>query len=154
MAFIHKLTKVTHPSGKVIGRGKGSGKGKNSGRGEAGQKKKAKVRAGFEGGQARLIQRLPFLRGKMFRGTGLVAQIVSLAQIEATFNDGEVVSVITLKKNGLITSARELTKILSGGMITKKVIVADTVKISAKAREKIQSVGGTVKEYSRPNTKH
>src|SRR3990167_480935 len=108
MAFIHQLTKVTHPSGKSIGRGKGSGKGKNSGRGEAGQKKRTKVRAGFEGGQARLIQRLPFLRGKMFRGTGSVAQIVSIAQIQAKFEDGEIISVTTLKKKGLISSAREL----------------------------------------------
>lgn len=44
---------------KRIGRGIGSGKGKTCGRGTKGQKSRAKVAKGFEGGQTPLIKRLP-----------------------------------------------------------------------------------------------
>ncbi|CAM79424.1 50S ribosomal protein L15 [Orientia tsutsugamushi] len=44
---------------KRIGRGIGSGKGKTCGRGAKGQKSRAKVARGFEGGQTPLIKRLP-----------------------------------------------------------------------------------------------
>ncbi|KJV55275.1 ribosomal protein L15 [Orientia chuto str. Dubai] len=44
---------------KRLGRGIGSGKGKTCGRGVKGQKSRAKVAKGFEGGQTPLIKRLP-----------------------------------------------------------------------------------------------
>ena len=62
MTFLNQLSKIIHPTAKRVGRGKGSGKGKNSGRGEAGQRARTRIRVGFEGGQARLMKRLPFLR--------------------------------------------------------------------------------------------
>src|SRR5215510_8481047 len=54
-----------HRERKRIGRGPGSGKGKTGGKGMMGQK----ARSGpgpyrtFEGGQNRLVRRLPYLRG-------------------------------------------------------------------------------------------
>ena len=96
MIFLHQLSKITHPTAKRVGRGKGSGKGKNAGRGEAGQRARTHIRVGFEGGQARLMKRLPFLRGKSFRGTGKSAFAINLYDIEKFYVDGELVSVKTL----------------------------------------------------------
>lgn len=48
---------------KRLGQGLGSGKGKTAGRGHKGQKARGKVAVGFEGGQLKLIKRLPFMRG-------------------------------------------------------------------------------------------
>ncbi|PIZ44408.1 50S ribosomal protein L15 [candidate division WWE3 bacterium CG_4_9_14_3_um_filter_41_6] len=146
MAFIHQLIKINDKAAKRVGRGKGSGKGKGTGRGEAGQKKRTTVRAGFEGGQARLVKRLPFLRGKSFRGTSKVSQIVSIAQIEKAYVAGEVVSLASLKKKGLIDSVKVPVKLLSGGNLTKNITIHSTVGFSAKTREKVEAVGGIVND--------
>jgi large subunit ribosomal protein L15 len=57
------LTGIVAKSAKRVGRGYGSGKAKTAGRGTKGQKARGKVKPGFEGGQLRLIKRLPFRRG-------------------------------------------------------------------------------------------
>ena len=82
---------------KRVARGPGSGLGKTAGRGEKGQKSRsggAKPRF-FEGGQMPLYRRLP-KRG--FKNIWKVKyEIVNLKQIEERYNDGEIVSPITLK---------------------------------------------------------
>src|SRR3989442_5140401 len=55
----------SHKTSKRVGRGHGSGKGKTAGKGMNGQK----ARSGpgpyvtFEGGQNRMVRRMPYLRG-------------------------------------------------------------------------------------------
>ena len=144
MIFLHQLSKIIQPTAKRIGRGKGSGKGKNAGRGEAGQRKRTRIRVGFEGGQARLMKRLPFLRGKSFRGTGTSAFAINLHDIDRAYTDGEVVSVKSLFDKGIATKKGESLKILASGSLSKKVRIASDVLISENAREKIEKAGGTV----------
>lgn len=65
---LSNLPKIKQNPKKRLGRGQGSGKGKTSGRGMKGQKARSKTQLGFEGGQLKLIKRLPFVRGVGFKG--------------------------------------------------------------------------------------
>lgn len=65
---LNYLPKIKSKPKKRIGRGQGSGKGKTAGRGLKGQKARNRTRLGFEGGQLKLIKRLPFVRGVGFKG--------------------------------------------------------------------------------------
>lgn len=64
---LSNLVKIKQKPQKRIGRGQGSGKGKTAGRGMKGQKARSQPKLGFEGGQLKLIKRLPYVRGVGFR---------------------------------------------------------------------------------------
>jgi large subunit ribosomal protein L15 len=125
---------------KRVGRGKGSGLGKTSGRGQKGQLSRSghKRKPGFEGGQMRLVRRIP-KRGftNINRKTYVAVNIAALDR----FDDGAVVDVEALKSAGLAKAIDSGVKILGGGEITKKLTVkADA--FSATARSKIEAAGG------------
>ncbi len=108
-----------------IGRGVGTGRGKTSGRGHKGAGSRAgyKRRYGNEGGQFKMYMKLP-IRG--FSRARFEKEVMSmnLEQINAFYNDGEVVSYATLKEKGL--AKRRLPggiKILSKGELIKKVSI-------------------------------
>ena len=126
----------------IVGRGPGSGNGKTSGRGMNGQNSRSGggVRPGFEGGQTPLIRRLP-KRG--FKNPHKVTYaIVNLDQLN-TFKDGATITLTALVEKGLIKKEFSGLKVLGNGELDKKLIVK-TNKISASAKEKIESLGGTV----------
>jgi large subunit ribosomal protein L15 len=145
---------------KRIGRGLGSGKGRYSGRGIKGQKARsgsAKMRIGFEGGQMPLYMRVGKQRGSTsadampigpFRTYSQPVNVGSLARFDA----GTEVTPELLKQSGLIRTIRKDVKILGNGdLSTKLTVVAHAV--SAGAREKIESAGGTVTLLREPKVK-
>lgn len=141
MLTLSNLQNTSRPKKKVqrVGRGIGSGRGKTSGRGEKGDGSRSgyKRRYGYEGGQVPLYRKLPirgFTRGRFDKPS----QAITLAFIEAYFDDGEVVNKETLREKGLIH--RRLPsgiKILANGELTKKVTI-EAQAISQSALQKLE----------------
>ncbi|MCL2708281.1 MAG: 50S ribosomal protein L15 [Defluviitaleaceae bacterium] len=122
------------------GRGHGSGNGKTAGRGHKGQKSRSGFggKTGFEGGQMPLYRRLPKKGFKCRNSKDIVSVNVSLLNV---FNDGDEVTVETLKGKGLISNPRDGVKILGDGDLKKKLIVR-IHHFSKAAVEKIEAAGG------------
>ena len=142
-----KPQKGAKKKAKRPGRGHGSGVGKTSGRGEKGQKArsgwKGGTRPGFEGGQTPLYMRFP-KRGFSNAPFKVEYEIVNVKDIDARFNDGDVVDIDALRRVGLVK--RDLpVKILGDGEIKKKLTVKAN-KFSASAKEKITAAGGVCEE--------
>jgi large subunit ribosomal protein L15 len=136
---------------KRIGRGLGSGKGRYSGRGLKGQKSRSgshKMRPGFEGGQNPIYMRLGKLRGGSkdalpvgpFRTS---TAPVNVATLEERFDAGAEVTPETLVERGILKNTKTDVKILGNGELKKKLSVTAHA-VSASAREKIESAGGTI----------
>lgn len=135
--------------GKRKGRGISAGQGGSCGFGMRGQKSRSGpgVRKGFEGGQMPLYRRIPKLRG-IAGGmhAGLPKYVpVNLKDIEeAGFQEGEEVSLETLKEKGLINpSGRERKlplKILADGELSVKLNIKARAFSSA-AKEKLEAAG-------------
>ncbi len=122
------------------GRGHGSGNGKTAGKGHKGQKARSGApRPGFEGGQMPLYRRLP-KRGFTNRNSLEIIGI-SLKALES-FEDGSVVTVESLIESGIVSNPKDGVKILGNGELTKKLTVKANA-FSAKAKEKIEALGGT-----------
>ncbi len=128
----------------IVGRG-ASSKGRACGRGHDGQNSRSGggVRPGFEGGQMPLYRRVA-RRGFSNYPFKEENQPVSLATIDAVYENGEVVSNETLKERGVIKGKETTAKILADGELTKKVVV-EGVKCSKTAAEKITAAGGEVR---------
>ena len=121
------------------GRGHGSGNGKTAGKGHKGQKARSGApRPGFEGGQMPLYRRIP-KRGFTCRNSKDIVGI-NLSLLEQ-FEDGSVVTIETLKENGIVKNTRDGVKILGNGELTKKLTVQANA-FSAGAVEKIEALGG------------
>lgn len=137
---IHQLDIVRKPSKTRVGRGISAGKGKTAGRGTKGQNARTgkKLRAGFEGGQNPLMQRIPKLKG--FKSKRAKAQVVYTENLQLV--SGKVIDNFTLTESGLIANPYHAVKIITRGEVSK----AFTVKIqsvSASSLELIQKAGGT-----------
>ena len=128
----------------IVGRG-ASSKGRACGRGHDGQNSRSGggVRLGFEGGQMPLYRRLAS-RGFSNYPFKVTAQAVSLADLEVSYEDGDVVNATTLREKGLIKGLDTVAKILCTGELSKKLSV-EGVKCSAAAAEKIKAAGGEIK---------
>lgn len=128
---------------KRIGRGQGSGMGKTATRGQKGQGSRTGVTVslGFEGGQMPLKRRLPkFGFTSPFPKDYTVINVGKLAGLAA----GTVVDQALLEETGVISrSGRDGLKILGDGEISVALTVK-AAKVSASARAKIESAGGTV----------
>jgi large subunit ribosomal protein L15 len=124
-----------------VGRGMSSGKGKTSGRGHKGQYARSghKHKLGFEGGQMRLIRRLP-KRGFTSPNPARFAP-VNVGDLDR-FETGSNVTSETLVAAGLVRKATEGVKILGGGTLGKALKVIAQA-FSASARSKIEAAGGT-----------
>jgi large subunit ribosomal protein L15 len=94
----------------------------------------------FEGGQMPLARRLP-KRGfhNPFRTT---YRIVNLAALSA-FGDGATIDPEQLESRGLIKHGKDGVKLLGQGDAPKNLTVK-VHRISASARQKIETAGGTV----------
>ena len=135
---------------KRVGRGNASGHGTYSTRGSKGQKARNKVPRYFEGGQTRLMKRLPSARGftNPFR---VEYSPVNLADLER-FEAGTDVTPELLKARGVLRSLRMPVKVLARGDVTRALTV-HAHKFSMTAKEKIEAAGGTAVEISSGNGK-
>jgi large subunit ribosomal protein L15 len=128
----------THPKRRV-GRGTGGKGGKTAGRGTKGQGARSTVKAGFEGGQLPLVQRIPKLKG--FKNPFRIEYVVvNLDTLEAF--DGSVVSPETLREKGLVHK-HGLVKVLGRGELTRKLEVR-AHGFSKSAEAAITGAGGSV----------
>ena len=130
---------------KRVGRGHGSGKGKTAGKGMMGQK----ARSGpgpyrtFEGGQNRLVKRMPFKRG-FTNKFGVEYEVLNVGSLAEWPKDVEVTPE-TLHEARAVRRKNLPVKILGDGELG----VALTVKahkFTASAKQKIEAAGGTVVE--------
>ena len=125
-----------------VGRGISSGQGKTAGKGTKGQLARSGpgIPGWFEGGQTPLHMRVPKLRGfkNRFRKTFVAVNVGRLADYAA---DGKV-SPDTLAAKGLIERDARI-KVLGDGIIGTKLEV-HTHSVSATARQKIESAGGSI----------
>jgi len=128
----------------IVGRGSSS-KGRTCGRGNNGQNARSGggVRPGFEGGQMPLFRRIA-RRGFSNYPFKQDYEVVSLDVISNWFEDGEVVTLDSLKDKSLVKGADALAKVLANGELTKRVIF-EGLKISAAAVEKIKAAGGEIR---------
>lgn len=127
---------------KRLGCGESSGRGKTSGRGGKGQSARSgsSIRIGFEGGQMPLIRRIP-KRG--FNNARFATKhfAVNLIDLEESFSNGETVDLTALKGKGVVGKSVTSVKILSGGTLSRKLVVI-AAAFSAKAKAAIEAVGG------------
>lgn len=134
---------------KRVGRGEGSGHGGQATRGMNGQKSRAgaKFRAWFEGGQMPLQRRIP-KRG-FHNNFRVEYQAVNISRLQKLADDNKLengkVDAVVLFKNGIISKATLPYKILGSGELKAKLEI-EANAFSASAKEKIESVGGTIKE--------
>jgi large subunit ribosomal protein L15 len=145
--------KGAHRERKRIGRGHGSGKVKTGGKGMMGQK----ARSGpgpyrtFEGGQNRLVKRMPFKRGfvNKFRVEYEVVNVGSLADWPTEVE----VTPETLLARRLVRRKRMPVKILGDGELNQPLTIK-AHKFSASARQKIESAGGKAIDLPRIVERH
>ena len=130
-----------------VGRGDGSNRGSYSGRGSKGQKQTGKVPFLFEGGQLRIVKRLPHMRGftNRFRTEYSPINVESLN----AFEDGSTISVDDLYASRLVRRRGSLIKLLGDGDISTQVNI-QVHACSDSARAKVEAAGGTVSIIGAP----
>ncbi|HUC36135.1 MAG TPA: 50S ribosomal protein L15 [Acidimicrobiales bacterium] len=145
-----KLHDLRAPAGsntarRRVGRGKGGRRGKTAGRGMKGTGARDNVKPGFEGGQLPLAQRIPKLKG--FRNPFRVSYaVVNLDTLEAF--SGDEASPESLASAGLVKKG-SLVKVLARGELHRPLHVKAHA-LSAAARSRIESAGGTVEVLPPP----
>lgn len=141
---IHELKVKAKKSKKRIGRG--GKRGTYSGKGNKGQKARSggNVDPLFQGGSTSLMKRLKKTRG--FKAINSKKNILKLAQIEKSFNDGETVSLATLVEKKIFrkNEIKNGVKILATGELKKKITVSKEILISDSAVEIVKKAGGKV----------
>ena len=137
-----QYTKGSRRKEMRVGRGMGS-KGKQCGRGMNGQTKHngAGPHPGFEGGQLPLYRAIPKFGFTNF--TRKEYAIVSVADLDAKFENGAVVTPVELKEAGLIKKELDGVKVLGGSKLTKKLTVR-AAKFPASAKQAIEEAGGAI----------
>jgi len=126
--------------------GRGGKKGSYSGRGIKGQKSRAghRIRPALRD----LILRLPKKRGAGNIKLEKNIFTVNLGTIEKKFNEGEIVSVETLKEKKVLKIPKSLKKfqikILGGGNLSKPLIFDYRLFFSEEAKKKIENSGGKI----------
>lgn len=124
--------------------GRGGKRGTFSGRGVKGQKSRAgaKIRPAWRD----LIKQIPKRRGYRFKPVSGKALVVNIGVIDKSFKEGEVVSLDSLLKKGLISRIKGKApevKILGDGELNKKLNFIN-LEFSESAKEKIKKVGGSI----------
>jgi large subunit ribosomal protein L15 len=130
-------------SKRRVGRGAGTGWGKTAGRGMKGQKARSGggVRAGFEGGQQPLKQRVPKFG---FRSRiGLVTAEVRLGELNKL--DADVIDLAALKAANIISRNMQRARVMLSGEISRAVTVKG-IRVTKGARAAIEAAGGKVED--------
>jgi len=137
-----KSPKGSRKKKRIVGRGRGSGRGQTAGRGENGQRSRSgrwSVGAS-EGGQSRLMRRLP--KFGFTNSTCVLNQVVNVSDLNR-FANGSVVNAESLKEYGLISSLNKPFKILGKGEV-KIAVTIQAQSISKSAQEKVKKAGGKI----------
>jgi large subunit ribosomal protein L15 len=154
---LHNLKpKTPRKPGKHIGRG--GKKGTTSGHGTKGQKGRAgaSVKPGFRGGDNRLWQLFPKVRGaskkpgngsphrkhRFYRVHNDKPFILKISDLN-NFQDGQKISPDVLTEMGMIPNHNVKVKVLDGGDLKRK-LVFEKVLFSETAKDKIMKAGGQV----------
>ena len=145
--MISELHKIKSPKGsrkkvKRVGRGNASQKGTTAARGMKGQT----ARSGGQRGGARLALRRTILKAPKLRGFKSLSakkEVVTLSVLEKMCQNGDVVSLSYLKRKGVIGTFSRGVKILSKGVLTKKIKVVGCLA-SKSAAEAIEKAGGSL----------
>ena len=129
------------------GRGIAAGQGASCGFGMRGQKSRSgrPTRPGFEGGQMPLYRRVPKLKHFPIvnQKTFTVLNVSSLN----SFNEGTVVNLDSLVKEGILTKPKNPLKILGNGKLNVKLTV-QAAAFTTSAKKKIEEAGGKCEIYS------
>ena len=139
MVTLHDL-KPIHKSKRKKRIGRGGKRGTYSGRGLKGQKSRAGRR--LKPATKEILMRLPKLRGIKFKPLKQKAKVINLSVLEKKIK-GDVIDKKVLIESGLIKKSDREIKILSKGELTRAFRVVG-LKLSKKAKEKIEKVGGVV----------
>ncbi len=107
-------------SRRRVGRGIAAGQGKTAGRGTKGQNSRTghNIPRRFEGGQTPLVQRLPKLNG--FRSLTPKSATVRFSALEASFDEGAVITPQRLKQVGLLRTRPGTVKIVATPNMSKR----------------------------------
>ena len=127
---------------KRVGRGPGSGMGKTATRGENGQKSRsgASIPAWFQGGQSPLYRRIP-KRGFNNARFETKFATINVGKLNKLFNDGDVITPEVLKERGIVKKQLNGIKVLSAGVLDKKLTIK-AQRFSSSAVTKIENAGG------------
>ena len=127
---------------KRVGRGPGSGMGKTSTRGENGQLSRSggSVPAWFQGGQSPLYRRIP-KRGFNNARFETKFATINVGQLNKLFKDGDTITPEVLKERGIIKKQLSGIKVLSAGVLDKKLTIK-AQRFSSSAVTKIEAAGG------------
>lgn len=141
MLQLNKLAKLTQKRKRV---GRGGSRGGTSGKGHKGQKARSggSVPAHFEGGQMSIARRLP-KRGFTNHKFKQEYSLVTLQQLNNSFEDGQTVTKETLIEAGYLKNG-ERAKVLATGVLEKKIML-QVDACSASAKSAIERVGGEIK---------
>ncbi|ADM21843.1 50S ribosomal protein L15 [Mesomycoplasma hyorhinis HUB-1] len=136
-----KPTENSRPDKHRKGRGHAAGKGKQAGKGQSGQRKRGKVRLGFEGGQNPWYRRVPKIG---FNNVNSIKyQTISLSDLDKKFTNNEIVTFEKLVVKRLVRRKSLPVKLLANGKLTKKLII-EVNAASAKAFEFVKAAGGSI----------
>ncbi len=129
------------PAKKRVGRGIGSGSGKTCGRGHKGLKSRSggRVKAGFEGGQMPLKQRVP--KYGFTSRKSLVSAEIRLSELNLV--EGDVADMDTLKSAGVLRKNVKFAKVVLSGELSKKITLKG-IKATKGATAAIEAAGGAV----------
>ena len=138
--------------------GRGGKRGTTAGAGSKGQKSRAgaSVRPGFRGGDNRIWQLFPKLRGaskkhgnkrphpkhRFFSPRHAKPCSINLWDL-GVFTEGDTVSPVTLAEKGLVPVGAKAVKVLGGGELKKKLTFSD-VQVSESVRACIKQAGGSI----------
>ena len=133
------------PKSNQVGRGNGS-KGTYSGRGSKGQLSRSggNLNPTFEGGQLRLVKKLPHMRGftNIFKKNYVSINLRDLVNLF----DNDSITMEDFKNKEIIKN-KEMIKILGDGDVSKPINL-EVNAISSSAKSKIEKAGGEVKLIS------
>ncbi len=144
---LHELKQnISNRKARRVGRG--ATRGKTSGRGTKGQKARAghKIRPAIRD----IIKKLPKRRGRGIHPNKVIgpkASPVNLEVLENSFKNGDIVTPEILALKGIVRKVHgrvPVVKILGDGEISKAFVV-ERCLVSASARKKIETAGGSVK---------
>ena len=132
---------------------RGGKRGKTSGRGGKGQSARAGNKRRPEWRD--IIKQLPKLRGRGVNQHKSIQEhqaVINVGLLEELFNAGDSISpTILVEKFAIKSRSGKIpeVKILGDGEVTKKFVITGCF-ISAGAKTKIEKVGGTVKDATKP----
>lgn len=125
-----------------IGRGAGSGRGKTAGKGTKGQRSRTGGKSALKlKGMKQMLLSFPKNRG--FRSRFAKDAVIRVSRLSA-LGDGSKVTLDSLRAADLILRTDRSVKIVAGGQLTKKLIIAKDVSLSAGAKAEIERAGGMI----------